>query len=170
MKRFLEASLVACVAAWPLLAGCRSVTFIPSSEGETYPATPADFEVRILEPQEAVGEYRVIGSVSCRDSAASSIWNGWTDERALILELQEGNRERLLKKIRKVGGEALIGLKHDVVYGGSSGGVGVGVGGGSGGVGVGVGTTILSGSPKVVVVSYGDVGVREETEPIVEPE
>ena len=102
--------------------------------------------------------YRIIGTVSCQDSASSSIWNWWTDYEALITEMKKGNRKRLLAKTRDVGGDALIGLVHDLRSGGGAGGVGVGVGVGGG---VGVGTSLFGSNPKVIIVSHGMVGVEK---------
>ena len=145
-----------------LFCACSSVTFTPV-EGEMERASKSgDFEVRVLGSGEADG-YRIIGTVSCQDSASSNIWNWWTDYHALIEEMKRDNERRLLKKVRGVGGDVLIGLTHDILSGGSSGGgVGVGVGYGTGNVGVGVGTSILGSNPKVTVSSHGKVGVIEE--------
>jgi hypothetical protein len=159
MQTLEKTAVLFVILSAALLAGCSSVTFTPVEGGEELPPKPKGFEVQVTDS--APAGYRMIGVVSCQDSASSSIWNWWTDQYVLIEEMKVGNLERLLKKVRKVGGEALIGLSHDVMVGGSSGGVGVGVGTGTGGVGVGVGTSLLSGSPKIYVLSRGDVGVRE---------
>ena len=158
MWAHLKVRLAAVFLILPLLWGCSSVTFTPVEGAETFPAKPRNFEVRIL-PKGAAQNYQIIGMVSCQDSASSSIWNWWTDQQALIIGMKDDNLERLLKEVRKVGGDVLIDVRHDVRAGGSTGGVGVGVGTGSSGVGVGVGTTLMSGSPKIYVVSYGEVGV-----------
>jgi len=159
MQTHRKISAVAGLLLFAVLAGCSSVSFTPLEGEEELSPKPGDFEVQVLDP--GAGGYRIIGVVSCDDSASSSIWNWWTDQYVLINELKEGNRERLVDKVRDVGGDALIGLNHEVMIGGSSGGVGVGVGMGVGGgpVGVGLGTSLLSGSPKVYVLSHGDVGV-----------
>jgi hypothetical protein len=162
MQTHAKIFIAAALLVFAVLAGCSSVSFTPrEGEGEL-PPKPDDYEVLLLDP--GAPGYRVVGVVSCDDSASSSIWNWWTDQYALIQELKEDNRERLIDKVREVGGDALIGLDHEVLIGGSSGGVGMGVGVGSGPVGVGVGTSLFSGSPKIIVASYGDVGVLESGE------
>jgi hypothetical protein len=152
-KIILAAGILAAV----MLAGCSSVSFTPREGEEELPSKPRGFEVPVLDP--GASGYRIIGVVSCSGSASSSIWNWWTDEYVLINELKAENRERLIKKVRAVGGDAILGLNHEVMIGGRSGGVGVGVGTSSGNVGFGVGTSLFSGSPKIYVISNGDVGV-----------
>jgi|GEM_PF-6550577 len=142
----------------PFLAGCSSVTFIPLGGDVILEPKTDGFDVELVSRSEA-RNYEVIGSVSCQDGAASSIWNWWTDQQALIVEMKEENKARLLEKIREIGGDVLIDLTHELSYGGSSGGIGLGVGVGRGPVGVGVGTSLLGGNPRIVVVSYGDVGI-----------
>jgi hypothetical protein len=153
---------MALLAGFCLLTGCASVTFTPL-EGETERTPkPDDFEVEVLSEHEG-GDLITIGTVSCQDSGSSTIWNGWKDLQALIEEMKGYNLERLMRKIRAVGGDALIDLQHDVLTGGGGGGgVSLGVGAGSGGFGVGVGTRILSSNPKIIVVSHGKVGVYPE--------
>lgn len=144
----------------PVLTGCSSVTFLPMGPDETFPPKPDDFVVKTLTSAEAT-DYRIIGQVSCQDSATSSIWNGWTDNHALVIELQDENIADLHEEIREIGGDVLIDVKHELGYGGSSGGVGIGMGVGSGNVGFGVGTSLSSGNPRIIVVTYGHVGVRK---------
>jgi hypothetical protein len=145
--------------------GCSAVTFTPL-EGETErPPKPDDYTVPVLTGSAAEALY-VIGLVSCEDSASSSIWNGWKDHQALIEEMKLYNLKRLKDKIIDVGGDALLDLVHDILTGGSGGGgVSLGVGAGSGGFGVGVGTQIFGSNPKIIVVSYGKVGVYRENVP-----
>lgn len=159
MQSFLRFTAVVFFSFIPVFLGCSSVTFTPLGEEETFAPKPDGFEVQLLS-RRAAHDYRLIGSVSCQDSASSSIWNWWTDQQALIVEMKAGNEARLVEKVRDVGGDVLIGLTHDLSYGGTSGGVGLGVGMGQGPVGVGVGTSLLGGNPRVVVVSYGEVGVE----------
>lgn len=153
--KIMAVSFLILVAA---LVGCSSVTYVPLDEAEIFAPKPKGFDVKLVGGRAAHG-YRLIGSVSCQDSAASSIWNWWTDQQALIVKMKASNEKRLKKKVREAGGDAIIGLTHDLSYGGSSGGVGLGVGVGGGDVGVGVGTSLLGGNPKIIVVSYGQVGV-----------
>lgn len=164
MQRLLNVLFAVVLCALFALTGCSTVTYLPLDPEETFPPIPEGAEIPSLSQAEAIG-YRVIGSVSCQDSASSSIWNWWTDQQALIMEMRGENLERLCEKIREIGGHALIGLTHDIGYGGSSGGVGVGmgVGIGSGPVGVGVGTSLFSGNPRIVVVSYGQVGIKDDS-------
>jgi hypothetical protein len=141
------------------LAGCSSVTFVPVDEELELPAKESGFEVRLVD-RNAADPWKIIGAISCQDSSSSSIWNWWTDQKALVVKMQAGNEERLLERVRAVGGEVLIGLTHDISSGGSGGGLGVGVGVGYGPVGIGLGTGLLGGGPKIIVVTYGDVGVK----------
>jgi len=147
------------LAALVLPAACSSVTFTPLDGEAEQPPKPGDFVVNVHEEHDTQ-VYRIIGTVSCQDSASSSIWNWWTDYHALIEEMKSNNQVRLLKKTRKVGGDVLIGLTHDIISGGrGGGGLGMGVGYGSGNVGVGLGTSIFGSNPKVTVSSHGKVGV-----------
>ncbi len=162
MQSFSKLSTILFLCLVPIMVGCSTVTFTPLDAEEIFDPKPDDFEVQVV-GSDGARDFRLIGSVSCQDSAASSIWNWWTDQQALIVEMKAENVERLVERIREVGGDALIGLTHDLSYGGSSGGVGLGVGMGRGPVGVGVGTSLLGGNPKIVVVSYGEVGVVKGT-------
>ena len=141
------------------LAGCSSVTFLPVDEELELPAKESGFEVQIVD-RSAAKPWKIIGAISCQDSSSSSIWNWWTDQRALVTEMKAGNEQRLLDRIRGIGGQALIGLTHELSRGGSRGGIGVGVGVGHGPVGIGVGTGLFGGGPTITVVTYGDVGVK----------
>ncbi|MFH2000336.1 MAG: hypothetical protein ABIK28_11685 [Planctomycetota bacterium] len=160
MRTLTIAMAMAVLSILSVPAGCSSVTFLPVGPDESFPPKPEGYEILTLESDEA-GDYRIIGQVSCQDSASSSIWNGWTDQKALVQEMQNGNIALLVEKVREVGGDALIEVQHELGYGGSSGGMGMGVGLGSSGVGIGVGTTILGGNPTIIVVTYGHVGVRK---------
>lgn len=144
------------------LAGCSTVTFTSYEQGMERTPKSKDFLIQVLEDEEG---YMIIGTVSYQDSGSSSIWNGWTDNQALIREMKEENIQRLVEKIREVGGEALIGVKHDIWSGGGGGGsVGLGVGYGCGNVGVGLGTQLFGSNPRIIVNSYGMVGVADAKE------
>ena len=158
MQSLIRIMAILNLALVPFLVGCSTVTFIPLDEEVILDPKPDGFDVELVS-RSAARNYTVIGSVSCQDSAASSIWNWWTDQQALIVEMKAENKARLMEKIGEIGGDVLIDLTHDLSYGGSSGGVGLGVGVGRGPVGVGVGTSLLGGNPKIVVVSYGEVGI-----------
>lgn len=159
-NRFLTAALL--VPAILALAGCSSVTFLPLEGESARESKPEGSEVPVLGVRDAV-DMRIIGTVSCQDSARSSIWNWWTDSHALIEEMRAGNRVRLIEEVRSVGGDALIDLRHEISTGGGGGGsIGIGAGVGHGGVGVGIGTSLFGSNPKVYVVSHGKVGVKTE--------
>ncbi len=150
------------LAAVLALAGCSSVSFLPLEGEAPRDSKPDGFAIHLLDIRDAQ-QLRIIGKVSCQDSARSSIWNWWTDSHALIEEMKAGNRERLIAKVKSVGGDALIDLKHEIITGGGGGGgIGIGAGVGHGGVGVGVGTSIFGSNPKLIVVSHGKVGVSAE--------
>jgi hypothetical protein len=144
-----------------MLIGCSTVTFMPVNEDqEELKAKPKSFQVEQVEGEAG---YDVIGTVSCQDSASSSIWNWWTDNMVLIQKMKKNNREKLHKKVRQVGGDVLIDVQHELWQGGqSAGNVGVGVGTGVGGVGVGVGTSLFSSGGKLSINSHGKVGVRSK--------
>ena len=116
MKRPMTLILLAGVVLFCTLSGCRTVTFTPVVEGMAYPPKSDNHEIVVLEPAEA-GQYDIIGSVSFQDSALSHMWNGWQDLKSLGEELEFENIERLMEKVREVGGDALIGLQHEGMIG-----------------------------------------------------
>jgi len=147
----------ALIAFLVIATGCSSVSFMPVDEDYVREPKPGDYEIAIVDNDNG---YIIIGSVSCQESASSSIWNWWTDNHALIEEMKSENKETLIDKIRDVGGDALIALQHKIITGGSSGGgVGLGLGVGHGPIGVGLGTSLLGSNPKIIVTSVGTVGV-----------
>ncbi len=162
MLDFSRVRAVAAVLSVFFFAGCSSVTFTPAEGKGARPAKPDGFEVKVLGKDWSI-RYEIIGTVSCQDSARSSIWNWWTDQQALIMKLKDSNRQRLVDKTREAGGDALIGLNHSISTGGSGGlGVGLGVGIGNSPVGVGVGTSLFAGNPTIRLVSHGRVGVIKQ--------